>query len=188
MKILVKNMESKQQIRYLLKQQRNSLKQEDSDIYSRQICEKLWSDRILETAKVIYCYYPLGKEVNLLPLAAKLLKAGKQVAFPRTRGENMEFYPVTSLENFKEGAFHIMEPTGQSPLQEEAPLVLVPGLSFDLKKNRMGYGRGFYDRYFARFPKSRKIGVAYQFQIVKELPTDIYDIPMDWVITEETAK
>lgn len=126
--------------------------------------------------------------MDLLWLAEKLLAEGKQVAFPRTEGETMEFYPVTSLKGFQKGAFGIMEPVGDCPLKEEKPLILVPGLGFDRKCCRIGYGKGFYDRYFARFPASRKVGVAYNIQIAEKIPRDIYDVPMDVVITEEVVK
>lgn len=184
MKILVKNMERKQQIRAELKQKRDLLTKEQVMEASQRICEKLLCYIHKEQPEVVYFYYPLGKEVNLLPLAEELLKEGRKIAFPRTSGETMEFYPVTSLTDFVEGNFHIMEPKGKVPLAEEEPLVLVPGLGFDRKGNRMGYGKGFYDRYFARFPSCRKIGASYWSQIVEELPCGEYDVAMDEVVTE----
>lgn len=184
MKILVKNMERKQQIRAELKQKRDLLTKEQVTEASQRICEKLLCYIQKEQPEVVYFYYPLGKEVNLLPLAEELLKEGRKIAFPRTSGETMEFYPVTSLTDFVEGNFHIMEPKGEVPLAEEEPLVLVPGLGFDRKGNRMGYGKGFYDRYFARFPSCRKIGASYWSQIVEELSCGEYDVAMDEVVTE----
>lgn len=184
MKILVKNMERKQQIRAELKQKRDLLTKEQVTEASQRICEKLLCYIQKEQPEVVYFYYPLGKEVNLLPLAEELLKEGRKIAFPRTSRETMEFYPVTSLTDFVEGNFHIMEPKGEVPLAEEEPLVLVPGLGFDRKGNRMGYGKGFYDRYFARFPSCRKIGASYWSQIVEELPCGEYDVAMDEVVTE----
>lgn len=181
-------MERKQQIRADLKKKRNALSKEQTREFSRRICETLFAYILSEEQEVIYCYYPLGNEVDLLWLAESLLRIGKQVAFPRTNGTDMEFYPVKSLDGFQKGAFGIMEPVGECPLKEEKPLVLVPGLGFDIEGNRMGYGKGFYDRYFARFPASRKVGVAYNIQMTEEIPKDEYDIPMDFVITEEVVK
>lgn len=97
----------------------------------------------------------------------------------------MEFYPVTSLSDFVEGRFHIMEPMGEVPLRETEPFVLVPGLGFDKKGNRMGYGKGFYDRYFARFPSCRKIGAAFETQLMEKIPSQSHDIVMDFVVTEK---
>lgn len=177
-------MERKQQIRAELTKKRNELTQKQTEAYSRKICEVLYQYLQKEHAEIIYCYYPLGKEVNVLPLAERLLQEGKKVAFPRTCGARMDFYAVISLSQFAEGAFHIMEPVGEVALKEETPFVIVPGLGFDDKKNRIGYGKGFYDRYFARFPSCRKIGAAYGTQLVKEVFADKYDIPMDVIITE----
>ena len=177
-------MERKQQIRVELKEKRSALTLKQVEGYSKKICEELFCYIMSEEENIIYCYYPLGKEVNLLFLAEQLLRKGKKIAFPRTSGENMEFYPVTSLDGFEKGAFGIMEPTGECPLKERTPLILVPGLGFDRKGNRMGYGKGFYDRYFARFPACRKIGAAFETQIVEEIPVGTYDVPMDFIVTE----
>lgn len=177
-------MEKKQQIRAELKKKRNTLTSEQRKRYSRIICEKIWNIIEKEKTEIVYCYYPLGNEADVLPLAERTLKEGRKVAFPRTNGETMEFYQVTCLTEFQEGAFHIMEPLGGYPLDVKNPLVVVPGLGFDKDKNRIGYGKGFYDRYFARFPSCRKIGAAYEAQIIDYIPTDKYDTKMDIIITE----
>lgn len=183
-------MERKQQIRAELKEKRASLSRERRKEYSRRICDNLRAFIKTEKPKAIYFYYPLGSEVNLLPLAEELLSEGfstegRMIAFPRTCGETMDFYPVTSLSDFAEGSFHIMEPVGEAPLTEKEPLVLVPGLGFDRKGNRMGYGKGFYDRYFARFPSCRKIGASFETQIIEEIPAEPHDIFMDFIVTEK---
>lgn len=177
-------MERKQQIRAELKEKRNLLTKEQREEYSGKICEQIWKYIVSEEAEVIYCYYPLGSEVNVLPLAEKALAEGKKVAFPRTNGDMMEFYPVMSLAGFQKGAFGIMEPIGEVPITEDSPMVIVPGLGFDRSKNRIGYGKGFYDRYFAKFPACRKIAATYETQIIDNIPTDDFDTPMDLIITE----
>lgn len=178
-------METKQQIRAVLKEKRNHLSQSQAAAYSGKICETL--SGLLEGREnsILYFYYPLGNEVNLLPLAQQMLRQGKTVAFPKTTGTRMDFYKAASLLEFQKGAFGIMEPVEETPLAEETPLVLVPGLGFDAKGHRIGYGKGFYDRYFQRFLECRKIGIAYDFQMVEELPIDDYDVPMELVVTEK---
>lgn len=186
----MKNMERKQQIRAGLKEKRNFIPREQREEFSGRICEELRAFIKAEKPKAVYFYYPLGSEVNLLPLAEELLTEeasakDRIIAFPRTCGDTMEFYPVASLADFTEGAFHIMEPAGDVFLTEEEPLVLVPGLGFDRQGNRMGYGKGFYDRYFARFPSCRKMGAAFDVQIVEQIPAEKHDIRMDFVVTEK---
>ena len=169
----------------MLKQRRESLLEEQALDLSQKICGKIaghfW---FLETEKV-YFYYPLGKEVNLLPLAEQALALGKTIAFPRVNGKDMEFYQVSSLSDFREGCFHVMEPVGEELMTEEMPLVLVPGLGFDLQGGRMGYGGGYYDRYFFRYPCCRKLGIAYSVQLAEPLVREPHDILMDGVATEQ---
>lgn len=181
----MRNMETKQKIRALLKQRRESLSEEQALGLSRKTCEKIAAHPWFLAAEKVYFYHPLGKEVNLLPLAEQALTLGKKTAFPRTAGKSMEFYQVFSLADFKEGSFHVMEPEGNTLMTEEMPLVLVPGLGFDLQGGRLGYGGGYYDRYFSRYPRCRRLGTAYSIQIVEHLVREPHDIPMDGIATEQ---
>ena len=106
----------------------------------------------------------------------------------------MDFYSITNLDtDIMEGAFHIMEPIADEKRLiipntdlEEATIVLVPGVVFDKKGSRYGYGRGFYDRYFAGKNAILKIGIAYEQQIFqKELKTIATDIKMHRIVTEK---
>ena len=139
----------------------------------------------------------------MLTAAEEALRMGKQVAFPRTEGNQIRFYPVGNLSDFREGRFHVMEPLGTEPLDEAALhaqvplLILVPGVVFDRSRNRMGYGKGFYDRYLAELTAMTRekvtndigsqvitIGIAYECQITEMIPTEATDIPMDYILTE----
>lgn len=176
--------ENKRSLRTEAKRKRDALSREERLQWSDRICRKLERQADFLNAAVICFYYPLGSEVNLLPLAQRALDLGKQAAFPRVNGGDMEFYRVSDLEAFAEGAFHVMEPLGEEVICGTDALVLVPGLVFDVSGNRMGYGKGYYDKYFARYPGCRKIGVCFGMQIVPEVPCGPYDIPMDAVVTE----
>lgn len=178
-------METKQQIRAVLKEKRNHLSEQKIIEYSGRICKTLSELPFWQESRILYFYYPLRTEVNLLSLAQQMLEQGKTVAFPKTAGTHMDFYQVSSLLAFQTGAFGIMEPLEEKPLMEKKPLVLVPGLGFDGRGRRIGYGKGFYDRYFQRFLECRKIGIAYDCQMVEELPADNYDVSMEMVVTEK---
>ena len=85
------------------------------------------------------------------------------------------------------GSFHIEEPTGDDLIDpDKLELIVTPGVAFDSKGNRLGRGKGYYDRLPAT-TKATKIGVAYHFQIVDELPAEPHDVPMDIVITDRTV-
>ena len=188
MKISVKNMqrktEAKNQIRSEYRNKRNSLEADRVKLLSGEICKRLIETELFKQAEDIYFYYPLGNEVNLLEAAREALKQGKRIGFPKTEGNDVLFYQVENLEDFTPGSFHVMEPVSDKLLTAKKPLILTPGLVFDKQKNRMGYGKGYYDRYAASVPKAVKIGIAYEIQIAHNIPVDCYDVPMDYVLTE----
>lgn len=137
-------------------------------------------------AKVVLGYYPLGNEVDCKVVLQKALIDGKYVALPRTAEDGrMDFYEIQSLSDVAEGTFYVMEPKAECKIffpvsecgKQEEILVLVPGVVFDRAGNRYGYGKGYYDRYFARFPKLKRMALAYEKQISEKvlncLPTDV---------------
>ena len=134
----------------------------------------------------VYGYYPLGSEVSLIPFYDFLLEQGIPLAFPRVDGTSMDFYQVFSLNNFKEGAFHVKEPDSSCQKAEwEYALCFTPGSVFDRMGGRFGYGKGYYDRYFKKYHHILRTGVAYEHQIEEKLPTEPWDLPMHYLITEQ---
>ena len=141
----------------------------------------------LAQADVVFAYYSLPDEVYTHQLIDSLVADGKTVYLPKViDDETMTWFPYHSAQDLKEGAFHIMEPTG---VTKEPSLcynlcctILVPGVAFDVAGRRLGRGRGYYDRFLASHPELYKIGVCFDFQKVPEVPSDEYDIPVDEVI------
>ena len=112
---------------------------------------------------------------------------GKAVAVPKTeKGRKMIFLKINSFADLQEGRFGVMEPVGgEEMIPEKDDLFLVPGALFDRKKNRIGYGGGYYDTYFEKYRGYRKIGIAFSEQITEtDIPTEAYDIPLDDIVTE----
>lgn len=175
----------KEQIRQTYREMRNHLTKEQVQEWSERICTRLLESELFQKAEGICFYYPLGNEVDLLSVANEALKQGKCISFPRTEGADIRFYQVEDLMDFKEGCFHVMEPVSDKFFAIERPLILTPGLVFDEQKNRMGYGKGYYDRYAAGMPEAVKVGIAYEMQLTEAVPVDSFDIPMDHIITEE---
>ena len=169
----------------LLRQQMRQAKQHHADQLagmSADICQQLAAR--LSDAQVIMCYWPLPDEVDIRPLIAQLVAAGKQVVLPRVTGsETMELRRYTSSADLQEGAFHIQEPTGVV-FDPDATIdvALIPGMAFDAAGHRLGRGRGYYDRFLAQHPPRRTIGVAFPFQHVPLVPCDSHDILMDEVV------
>ncbi|MCC8065802.1 MAG: 5-formyltetrahydrofolate cyclo-ligase [Lachnospiraceae bacterium] len=186
-------MTEKQNVRDHYKQLRNEMSQGQVETLSLKICEHLISSDLFLQAEYLYAYAPLGNEVDIRPVVEAAWQQGKQVAFPKVFGEEMRYFEVTSFSQLKEGTFHVMEPeesAGAAPVDwrgERGLLVLVPGVAFDRKGNRMGYGKGYYDRHFADLDTSQGesfTGVAYELQIAERLPTEDFDLSVTSLVTE----
>lgn len=132
----------------------------------------------------VYLYASFGGEVDTFGLMDALWQQGFSVALPRVAGERMDFYLVRGREDLVPGFRDIPEPAGHC---EEADcrqaVVITPGTAFTRKGDRMGYGGGFYDRFFSEEPEHKRVAVCYPFQIFPELPTEEHDKRMDMVIT-----
>ena len=181
--------ETKEQIRKRHLLMRNDMPREErlalSDIISIH-AQKLIKLPQKNGHKVrVYGYYPLGSEVSLIPFYKFLLKGEVPLAFPRVQGMSMDFYQVFSLDDLKEGAFHVMEPDNACKKAEwEYALCFTPGSAFDREGGRFGYGKGYYDRYFEKHPRLLRAGIAYENQVEEKLPTEDFDIPINYLITE----
>lgn len=152
--------------------------------YAQQDSEKI-IERILpfiQDAQNILLFYPHKNEVNLLPLISILQKKGVNVYLPKTSSQDIHPILVESLKNLKKGKFGIPEPEGKEASYEDIDVVIVPAVAFDKKGHRIGYGKGYYDRFLKNF-KGLKIGVAYDFQIVDKIPYEAHDIPVDIIVT-----
>ena len=138
---------------------------------------------LLADAQTIMAYYSLPDEVNTHGLIDELVAEGKTVLLPKVTGtDTMELRRYTGRQDLSEGSFHIMEPVGE-PFSDysEIDLSLIPGMAFDAQGNRLGRGKGYYDR-FLRAMSVRTIGVCFDFQRVDEVPTDENDVAVDEVI------
>lgn len=171
---------------------RNEMPREAVAAKSTAICEKVLKSTAYKTSQVILAYYPLGNEVNCLPVLEDALNKGKQVMLPRTEADcEMNFYEIHSFLDVEEGHFHVMEPKAYCDKFEADScnaevLVLVPGVAFDYEGNRYGYGKGYYDRYFSRFPQLKRIALAYTDQLSENsLECLETDVKMHAIVTEQ---
>ena len=140
------------------------------------------------------CYYPLEKEVDLLPLYEVLLKNNASLFFPKTFDNcQMNFYKINDLDNdFICGNFGVFEPkniSNENMFSDEKNvsqcICFTPGLLFDFSLNRLGYGMGYYDRYFEKYKGLTKIGRGYNLSLIDSIPISSFDVPLDFVITED---
>ncbi len=178
-------------LRKEMKTRRNLLSKEEIDLKSREISDNLSNCCNSLDCKVFLCYYPTGSEVDLLHFYQKLLDNDKKLYFPVSNilDHTLSFYQVFDLtEDFIPGAYGIMEPKASSERKltsfEEKIICITPGLVFDNSCNRIGYGGGFYDRFFASHNDLLKIAVAYDFQLVDFIKPDKYDIALDAIVCQ----
>lgn len=153
--------------------------------YGSRLALLIKEDPIFKKAKTVAIFYPMADEINLL----SLLDTDKRIVFPKVIGKEMQFYEVKDLAkanlltSFLKSSFGVMEPiNGRLVSKDEIDLVITPLLAYDKDLYRLGYGGGYYDRYFCGY-KGFKMGVAYPNSYVDTLPHDQYDIPLDKVVS-----
>ena len=145
----------------------------------------------IKNAKNIMLYLDFNNEVSTDSLIKKLLNLGKIVSSPITLKEERKLIPsqITDLKNgIQYGAYNIREPKPEcSPAIniKDLDVVIVPAVAYDKNCYRLGYGGGFYDRYFEKRKDICRIAAAYEMQIVEEIETEEFDLPADYVATEE---
>ena len=154
---------------------------------SAQLRARLARDKFFAAAKTILFFAPLPDEPDLRPLLAEALAAGKLVALPRFDPATKK-YGAGQIRNpagdLVPGQFGIQEPNNYCPALplNRLDLILVPGVAFDLRGRRLGRGKGFYDQLLADV-RGRTCGVAFDEQIVADIPVEPHDIPLNCILT-----
>lgn len=180
-------MEAKQKIRKNFLKIRKEINSDVVENNSRIICEKLICMDIWNNVSSIFVYSSINNEVNLDILVKWARCRGIIIAFPKVTGNDMNFYQINNENDLKKGYFDILEPLGNTNIIEPDvnSLIFVPGIAFDKRGYRVGYGKGFYDRFFERYYVGGKIGVAFESQMTEEIINDKYDIAMDIIVNEK---
>lgn len=178
---------SKHELRKKAKNFRQELTPEKKRELDKAIVERLLTWLPWKEAKHVLLYYPLEFEIDICPVIAKAFEQKKQVALPRCEKETgqMEFYEIGHLSDLEKGPFDLWEPRKTKEIQKKQyDVCLLPGLAFDKKGVRLGYGKGYYDRFLADY-KGIKVGAVYDELLIDSLPANPSDIGVDYVITEK---
>ena len=142
---------------------------------------------LYKNSKIIMLYMPLKNETDTKGIIKKAFEDGKSLVFPVTERESGEITPYFAEKDtcFKKGNFSVFEPYDTQKADPEAiDVVLVPGIAFDKSGNRIGYGKGCYDK-FLKNTKSVRVGYCYEAQLCEKIPADSLDEKMDCIITEK---
>lgn len=177
---------SKSTVRAEMIKRRAALPEDASRQLSAQSQARLIALPEFDEASVIALYCPTRAEVLTEELFVTARQSGKTVVFPRISGPVMEFVAVDDLDTLSPCCYGICEPvSGHVVALAEIDLIVLPGVAFDRCGVRLGYGKGYYDRILAeREERTTLVGLAYDFQIVNELPAEPHDVLLDVVVTE----
>ncbi len=179
----------KTRLRLQFKKIRENVSKKDRLEVSEKIAKRLFKLKLYKSAKNVALYMNIGSEVGTETIFKKSIALKKTVLAPRVDKKNntIVFARVKSLKDFKMGAYTILEPKKSCPVWEtkEIDLVLVPGILFDKKGHRLGYGKGYYDQFLNFISKEKRIGLTYEKTLVARLPNHKKDVPVSWIITEK---
>ncbi len=178
-------MERKQDIRRRILAVRDAISQKDWEDKSLYIQKKVLEHSLFSQAEVVYCYMDYHREVGTEYLIRQAWKLGKKVAVPKVSNEEMNFFYLSDFSELQEGYRGIYEPSSTKMADVGTGLLIMPGVAFDRKRNRIGYGKGFYDRYLKKHQNLLTIGLAFECQIVPGIPAEVFDYCPNIVITEE---
>ena len=174
----------KSDIRRKIKNLRMMLSEMEKASAAEEVFAQLEKTAAFMMADTILMYHSLPDELQTVKFLQKWHDR-KRFFLPRVNGVNLDILPYEE-SRLELGSFHIEEPTGDDTVDvDDIELMVVPAVAFDRKGNRLGRGKGFYDRLLAT-SKATKIGVGYEFQLFDSIPSEPHDVAMDMVITQKT--
>ena len=178
-------MTEKKELRKEIRARKRDIPVDELREMSRFLCERLLAYERLSNASTVMMYYPLSDEVDVTPVIEQLAENGKTVVLPQVTGEaTMVLRRYTGKADLQEGAFGIMEPCGEIFSDYETiDVAIIPGMAFDRRGNRLGRGKGYYDRFLPLLPaRVYKIGICFPFQLLDDIPMEEHDIKMDTIL------
>ncbi|MBR5777221.1 MAG: 5-formyltetrahydrofolate cyclo-ligase [Bacteroidales bacterium] len=175
---------TKDELRKLVRAEKKKVSLEEKKQRSEKIWQQLETDPKFVSASVVLLYWSMADEVYTHDFVQKWAQK-KTLLLPVVDGDTLRIKPFTTIDNMViSEQFGIGEPIGDDYTNlSDIDVIIVPGVAFDRKKNRMGRGRGYYDRLLSTCD-AHKIGVGFDFQLFDTVPTQPFDIPMDSVVTE----
>lgn len=176
-------MESKKQIRKRILERRNALTPAERMRSEILVTERILGHQWYYKAGEILLFASCGSEISTRGIMEDAFMSGKKVYLPKVEGETMQFYNIAQNEPLTEGYGGILEPSGDAEKRfcydksrRDTTLMLMPGAAFDPMRNRIGYGKGFYDRYLSDKPDLHTIAIGFDCQIVAQIENCATDI------------
>jgi 5-formyltetrahydrofolate cyclo-ligase len=178
---------AKRALRNQMRAVRSALPESACDERSRAIVERLKTLDEVAQARVVLAFASIGNEVRTRTFIDAMHASGRTVALPRVTGDALSLHLVRPDDELSEGAFSVPEPPADAPLLApgRVEFALVPALAVDPRGYRIGYGGGFYDRLLPTLENACACAVAYDFQLIPEVPNLAFDAAVDLVVTDE---
>ncbi len=172
-----------------MREKRNAL----SPFFRGEAARAAWGnfrtrDLAIPSKASVGLYSPIDGEISPSPFFEAWTAAGYRLLVPSVFGDALVFKEIRSLDELRTGAFGVGEAPQDAPVVDKADLsiLLVPGIAFDPLGHRLGFGKGFYDRFLEGF-SGIAIGLAYDFQFLPRVPKTSHDRAVDWVMTDQRA-
>jgi 5-formyltetrahydrofolate cyclo-ligase len=179
---------AKEELRRRVAGLRRTLASETRERFSRAMSERLIESETFTRAKVVAAYAALRFEIDPRAVVERACALGKIVGLPRfvaTSG-TLELALYRPGDELVESHFMVKQPSESAPTIDLASvdLVLVPGIAFDARGQRLGFGQGYYDRFLPRMPSAVRVGLSFELQMLVEVPATTHDVPVDHLATE----
>lgn len=179
----------KRNLRQKYRDIRTNMSKTQKEKYDRMIFEKMISFPKYQKADVLLCFVSTGIEVDTINIINNAFETGKKVAVPKCLDKNgsMEFFLINSLDELKCDSFGILEPDPNTCVMLENyknSFCILPGFAFDALGFRIGFGKGYYDRFLQKYT-GVKVGVCYNSCLSNTLPRGRFDIPADYLVTQK---
>lgn len=178
----------KMELRRRMRGLRRTLPPEVAEARSLAVAERVQQLPAFQKARTVAGYVAIRREVDPAPILRAAEQAGKRVALPRVLPEEgtLEMHAWKEGEALEPSGYTIPEPLADAPVVplEEIDLILIPALAVDPRRHRIGYGAGHYDRLLPRMPDAFRVALAYDFQVIAEVPDEPHDVPLSLVVTD----
>lgn len=177
----------KRSLRSSMLARRNALPVDVWQANSQAAQQRLMAVDAFQRAARLALYAPLRHEVDTVLLLKAARQAGKRVFYPLVCDDRLTFHEVETSAQLRQGSFGILEPcpVDTAAVAPDFDLMVVPGVAFDLRGHRIGFGKGYYDRYLAGLASlPTLVGLCHDFQVCSEVPSEGHDVRMHYLVTE----
>ena len=178
----------KNEMRKAFLKARGLIPKEEREAKSKIITEKILSLDIYKKARWIFCYIDMASEVVTTEFIKKAWDDGKKVAVPIAKKDRfMYFVEISSFDSMTRSKLGVMEPDIDvefAVYPDDNALMIVPGSMFDIKKNRCGYGGGYYDTYTEKYNVKNTVGICFDIQLADSIPVEEFDRKLSMILTE----